>query len=575
MKKFLSLALAVVMLLGMVVVAQAEEAPTSSTAWLLYFASNHEKDSANFPWWPQRQRVDQPASETGVEFTNAQVTGPGKYTVGLKFNWQKAEGAIQMNLILDDAEVLFPGYYVDITDIRVNGVSIDVKENMYGVYHDDPDSGMVSIYNSYWDPFFTPDATGPNGHRAFDGTVEDASYLIINPDDIVAGDTLEVDFIFAAEAGAAPEELGDMPYVVPGLVEGEKAPLPADATTAWLFYQAGGWWPDCTTATGNSLSAQTPVTITGEGYYTASFSFVDQGGWTPAGDGAQKLHLVVEDGADKLSGYYLNVTDIRVNGQSIDVGAVGFGQVGYDAGHAQANDSYAIIYDQWQVDNTTGLPWGHETWDAAAEGTCGAINPADIAGAKTIEVDFFLSTQQNVEPPKGEAAPEVWYNSNTVGLAGLSLKDLGIADDWHNIVPVDLTKTGWQRFPLVGADAHEIGNAYVAVNNGAVSVTFDYAGGSTAMLIEHSECIKWFTDLSAITAEELASTEGGLTSADAVNVQNDLGGASVAYLSINNKISWRSPIDNAGNNLPRYWRNAPSWVAYREELMALMPADAE
>ena len=55
-----------------------------------------------------------------------------------------------------------------------------------------------------------------------------------------------------------------------------------------------------------------------------------------------------------------------------------------------------------------------------------------------------------------------------------------------------------------------------------------------------------------------------------MNVATDLGGASVAYLSINNKVSFRSPYDNYGGNLPRYWRNAPVWVAYRESLQTLM-----
>ena len=195
MKKLLSMLLAVLMLatmaLGTVSASAEEAAPTTATAWLLYFASNHEKDSANFPWWPQHQRVDQPSSETGVEATNAQITGPGKYTVGLKFNWQKAEGAIQFNLIINDAEVLFPGYYVDITDIRVNGESIPMNENYYGTYHDDTNSGMVPLYNSYWDPFFTPDAVGPQNYRSFDGTPEDATHMVINPDDIVNGDTIE------------------------------------------------------------------------------------------------------------------------------------------------------------------------------------------------------------------------------------------------------------------------------------------------------------------------------------------------------------------------------------------------
>lgn len=573
MKKLLSMVLAIMMLatmaLGMTVTASAEETEkASSTAWLLYFASNHEKDSANFPWWPQHQRVDQPASETGVEATNAEVTGPGKYTVGLKFNWQKAEGAIQFNLILDDAEKLFPGYYVDITEIRVNGTPIEVKENMYGVYHDDPDSGMVSIYNSYWDPAFTPDATGPSGHRAFDGTVEDASYLIINPDDIVAGDTIEVDFIVAAEAGAAPEEVGEMPYVVPNVEPAPEEPAPDKATTAWLYYVPSTWWPANDTPTGNDNVASTTATITGDGHYTVSVTY--QHSWTYT-NGAQKLQIVVEDGNTLFPDMYLNVTDVRVDGVSIDCGAVGYGSVGYDAGYANADDTYSILFDQWMVDNNS-VPWGHETWDASETKPSAMDGSAIPEGGRTLEVDFFLSSVQNVEPAKPGEIKYVYYNSNTVGVAGLSLKDLGIADDWHNIVPVDLTATGWQRFTLVGADAHEIGDAYVCVNNGVVTVQFEYVDGE---VYEHSQCVKWFTDLNAITAEELASIEGGKTGADPVNIQNDLGGASVAYLSINNKVTFRSPVDRYGNTLPRYWRNAPVWVAYREQLMTMIPADAE
>jgi len=571
MKKLLSMVLAIMMLatmtLGMVS-ASAEEEKASSTAWLLYFASNHEKDAANFPWWPQHQRVDQPASETGVEATNAEVTGPGKYTVGLKFNWQKAEGAIQFNLILNDAEKLFPGYYVDITEIRVNGAPIEVKENMYGTYHDDPDSGMVSIYNSYWDPAFEPGSTGPSNHRAFDGTVEDASYLIINPDDIVAGDTIEVDFIVAAEAGAAPEEVGAMPYVVPNTVAPAAKPAPDKETVAWLYYVPSTWWPSNDTPGGNDNVASTTATVTGDGHYTVALTY--QHSWTYT-NGAQKLQIVVEDGNKLFPDMYLNVTDVRVDGVSIDCGAVGYGSVGYDAGYANADDTYSILFDQWMVDNNS-IPWGHETWDGSETKTS-AMNGADIPeGGRTLEVDFFLSSQQNVEPAKPGEIEYVYYNSNTVGVAGLSLKDLGIAEDWHNIVPVDLTATGWQRFTLVGADAHEIGDAYVCVNNGVVTVQFEYVAGE---VYEHSQCVKWFTDLNAITAEELASIEGGKTGADPVNVETDLGGADVAYLSINNKVTWRSPVDKYGNNLPRYWRNAPVWVAYREQLKTMLPADAE
>lgn len=147
LSRLAALLLTLAMLLSLVSIAHAEE-KQSATAWLLYFASNHETDSSKFPWWPQHKSADQPSSETGVEATNAEVTGPGMYTVGLKFNWQKAEGAIQFNLVLDNAESLFPGYYVKITDIRVNGKSIDHKPNLYGTFHDDPNAGFAPIYNN-------------------------------------------------------------------------------------------------------------------------------------------------------------------------------------------------------------------------------------------------------------------------------------------------------------------------------------------------------------------------------------------------------------------------------------------
>lgn len=570
MKKLLALVMAVVMVMSMMAFATAEETTaTSATAWLLYFASNHEKDSANFPWWPQHQRVDQPASETGVEYTNAQVTGPGKYTVGLKFNWQKAEGAIQFNLIINDAEVLFPGYYVDITDIRVNGESIPMNENYYGAYHDDTNAGMVPLYNSYWDPAFTPDAVGPQNYRSFDGTPEDATHMVINPDDIVAGDTIEVDFVFAAEAGAAPEELGAKPAACVNLDEPEEEALPEGATQARLYFSDYGWWPVTDGVTGQS----TEVTITGDGHYTLSTEWLPQSWGTPSGGyegsvNGMKLQLIVDDGGNGgdtvMAGKYLGIADVRVNGVSIPVGNVAYGPTGYDSSYFDSNDGYAILWDDWMVSNQPGtLPWGHHTWDGS-EGTTDAIDLTTVGTIHTVEVDFFVTSQVGVVPSTEETT-ETWFPRNTVGVAGLSLKDLGIADDWHNIVPVDVSKTGWQVFTLVGADAHIIGNAYVAVNNGAITVTCEYAHG---MLYEESQCIKWFTSLDEITAEALTSIEGGIACGEAVTLDAD-----IAYLSINNKVTWRSPINAEGATLPRYWRNTPSWESYRESLKELIPAE--
>lgn len=566
MKRFsrlLALVLMAAMLLSLVSVAHAEE-KQSATAWLLYFASGHATDSANFPWWPQHKAVDQPSSETGVEATNAEVTGPGMYTVGLKFNWQQAEGAIQFNLVLNDAENLFPGYYVNITDIRVNGESIAFTENMYGAFHDDPNAGFVPIYNSYWDTKFSPDATGPDmtTMRAFDGTVEDASYQIINPDDIVAGDTIEVDFVVSAEAGVMPEDIGDKPAGLVSLVEPE--PENEDGATAWLFYQAGGWWPTNQYEKGDTNATSTTANITGDGHYTTKMTFFASD-YQPTGNGAEKLLLVVTDGTNKLPNSYLKVTDIRVNGNSISFTDVGFG-AHYGDSYIAATDSYSVLYDKWMVDNSSS-PWGHKDWNGNTTDNVAAIDPNDLKDVISIEVDFFVTSTAGVEPAKDTSNDPVWYPNNTASLAGLTLSDLGIADDWHAIVPVDLTKTGWQAFPMLAANFKQVGTAYVAVNNGSVSVICEYNG---FYVFENSQCIKWFTSLDQITKEELTDISNGYTCDSVLSIADDLGGASIAYLSINNKITWRDPVDDLGNSLPDYWKNLQTWKDYRANLQAII-----
>lgn len=350
--------------------------------------------------------------------------------------------------------------------------------------------------------------------------------------------------------------------VTPGMLTAASAEAPQ--TNAWLMYTPVTGWPENVTSGGNDNIATSNATITGEGYYTVALTY--QHAWVST-EGALRLHIVIDDGNTLFPNMYLHVTDVRVDGVSIDCGSVSYGPGG-NTENVGTNDTHAVLYDLVQVnDNSTHA--NHNTWDGSALQPS-VINPDDIPyGGKTLEVDFFLAAQQNVEPPKPGAVKAVWYPNNTASVAGLSLKDLGIANDWHNIVPVDLTQDGVQTFTMVASDARIIGNVFVIVNDGTVSVQCEYMKG---MIYEKSQCVKWFTDLSQLTAEELTSIEGGLTCADAVSIQDDLGGAEIAYLSLNNKVTYREPVDIYGRNLPRYWRNHPDWVAYREQLMSVMPA---
>ncbi|MBR3763740.1 MAG: hypothetical protein IKK57_04210 [Clostridia bacterium] len=339
------------------------------------------------------------------------------------------------------------------------------------------------------------------------------------------------------------------------------------SAVAWLLYTPITGWPENISPDGNDNIATKNAVVTGEGTYSISLTYLHP--WTST-EGAQRLHIVVDNGQALFPGLYMNVTDVRVDGVSIPVGSIGYGP-GYDNGIMDENDSYAVLYDQVFVNQNVGAA-GHVTWDGSNL-KASVINQEDIPyGGITLEVDFFLSSIQNELPGARPEVSYTWFSNNTAGVAGLSLKDLGIADDWHNIVPVDLTVEGVWSYPMVAADAHQIGTVHVIVTGGQAVVECEYFAGE---IYEKSQCVKWFTSLDQLTAGDLASTEGGLSCGEAVSIADDLDGAEVAYLSVNNKVTFRSPVDYQGNFLPRYFRNKPDWKAYREQLMSLMPDTAE
>lgn len=573
MKKTLSrillAAAAFVLALSLCLSAQAEEAAPAAEAWLLYFASNHETDQAKFPWWPQHQKIDQPAEETGVEATNAIVTGPGFYTTALKFNWNKAEGAIQFNLIIKDAETLFSGYYCEITDIRVNGQSIEVKDNLYGAYHDEPGSGMVSIYNTYWDEKWggTP---GPDGHRAWDNE-ETAHWLIINPDDIVAGDTIEVDFMFAEKAGEKPDGAPALRVLKEGpRLHGAVKKLSAVSDiqlNAWMFFADGAWWPQRMTQdqTGNGVN-YTDAVVTGQGSYTVGLDFASSGWHGNGANGISSSSIIITDGESKLPGSYVQITDIRVDGESVAFNNNLTAPRTWDNGDDAEGDDTAIpLYVSWMNDKD------HNTWnrrDWAEDATCAVLDPSLINKTGKIEVDFIVTEEAGKQPEAPVLKYEYkWYPNNTMGVAGYSLRDMGITDKWYNIVPVDLTQDGIYKIPMVASNMFIIGNAIVTVEGDNVTVDYETQWASPGNMTISSECVKWFDEVADVTADFCADPQSELAFGEAIS-KAELG--NVGYLFICNRVTYCQPIADNGIYLPRYSHVGNVWADYRAALDAMV-----
>lgn len=128
--------------------------------------------------------------DTGVVAETATVTGPGEYSTSLDFTGTadgKANGLTFAALITaKGGDTTFPGYFMEINSIKINGEDIDFGKH-YTCVDDGSDQIRVNIYNG-WET----DVKG--GARRVDGDLTDASWLIVDPAVFVDVETISVDF---------------------------------------------------------------------------------------------------------------------------------------------------------------------------------------------------------------------------------------------------------------------------------------------------------------------------------------------------------------------------------------------
>ena len=210
----------------------------------------------------------------------------------------------------------------------------------------------------------------------------------------------------------------------------------------------------------------------------------------------------------------------------------------------------------YSYDNENG--WFYDNGDEWIE-----IDESDLP--EDVTVDDMEPLKDPV--PVASKVKYTWYDHNTVGLVGLSLRDMGITDKWYNVVPVDLTQDGVQVFDLVGSNLFHIGKAAVIVQDGKVSVDYDLFFGHGYV---KDECVQWFTSLDDITTDFLNNPTSDLAFGQELSIADDLGGAETAILFICNRVTYRQPYNGDTGYLSRYWPNRQRWIDYRAELTELL-----
>ena len=279
------------------------------------------------------------------------IDGYGDYSVSLSFE-DAAAGLAFAAVGIANGEKTYPGAYIRINEIRVDDVAIPFEKGYTS--SDDGITTRMNIYNEWVSAL-------PDDARSFDGDLDGASWIIVDPASFETIGCIEVDFSL----------------------------LPV-TDTAYLMYANADWsaqfW-----GTEDSAVKATVATVDGPGTYTVGLDFTE----TEAGEAAGLAFAAVgiTTGEKTFNGYFIDIKDIKVNGESIEVGK----------GYTSSDDGIVTrmnIYNEW----VSALPSDARRADGDLEDASWIIvNIDDFAAVKTVEVTFDFIYGAPVA--KDEAAP--------------------------------------------------------------------------------------------------------------------------------------------------------------------------
>jgi hypothetical protein len=327
-KRTLFLMIGLVLLFGMASAVAAQE----DTAFLMYADAGW-----TYQYWGE-------AAEGGVVANNATITGPGDYVVGLDFTGTEAGEAAGLAFTavgITTGEQTFPGYFIEITSIKINGEEIPFEKG-----YTSSDDGIVTRMNIYneWVGELPSDA------RSYDGDISDAAPVIVDKELFGSLQTVEVAFTLH-------EGIADLAY---------------------LMYADGSWtyqyWGEA--AEGGVVA--TNATILGAGDYTVGLDFTG----TEAGEAAGLAFTAVgiTTGEQTFPGYFIEITSITINGEEIP----------FEKGYTSSDDGITTrmnIYNEW----VGGLPDDARSYDGdISDAAAVIVDKAPFESVQTIDVAFTL-----------------------------------------------------------------------------------------------------------------------------------------------------------------------------------------
>ncbi len=314
-----------------------------------------------------------------VKAANAVIDGFGDYTVGLEFP-EGSEGLAFSALGIVNGEKTYPGAYLKINEIRVNGEAIEVKKGYTS--SDDGITTRMNLYNEWVSSL-------PEDARSFDGALEGASPIIVDKEAFAAVNSVEIDFTLVP--------VTDTAYLM-------------FANADWSKQYWGGDAPEGVTVTN--------ATVDGQGAYTVGLTFDEPS------EGLAFAAVGITTGEQTFNGYFIDITDIKVNGESITV----------NAGYTSSDDGVTTrenIYNEW----VSSLPDDARRADGQLEGASPMIVDKEAFTAVTsIEVSFdFIygkPVEKNADAPLTEEEAAALQAADYNAYIGVQTENYIFRNSW-------------------------------------------------------------------------------------------------------------------------------------------------
>ena len=284
----------------------------------------------------------------GMEVEVAKIEGYGDYTTSLSFA-TPAEGLAFTALGITKGEKTYPNAVLKINAIRVNGEEIEFTKGYTS--SDDGVTTRMNIYNEWVGAL-------PEDARSFDGSLDDANWIIVDKEAFASVSKVEIDFTL--------DQIPDTAYL-----------MYADA--AWAKQYWSGDAPEGITVTN--------AEIKGEGTYTVGLAFDE-----PA-EGLAFTAVGIVTGEKTYPGYFIQITEILVNDEAIE----------FTKGYTSSDDGVTTrmnIYNEWVGE----VPADARSFDGVVEDANWIIVDKEaFASVKSVMVTFnFIYGKA---PEKNEDAP--------------------------------------------------------------------------------------------------------------------------------------------------------------------------